>query len=375
MGANTSSTSSLANSILNESVTNILQRNETNSTFSVQAGQSVNFVIKNSTVTCTDSPTTPLIQQTMTGEITIATSVTQQATSDIKTLFNNVADANSSQFQKLISETLGGIGTTTEQNTLISNAAKNVINTSVTQENLTSIVQNFSFTQSGNVEISDTTYSGPCSFNQNLALHLQASSIIGNIMQAIATNETVNELVAVSSQTQEVQLKGLSDIISSIGNAVSSILTSLSAPFIIAVIAGAILLLAGVPITIGSLSGGVEKDKDGKEVHTSGWAAGILTFLILILIVGGIIAILAWKQEGYPVDVVDHQCQKQYDIVKPIKDQYNTATTEDSKNKILLDNKDALSEYDACMKKTSVETFKRTITIPDMNNQNIILTS
>lgn len=389
MGANTSQLTKIANSILNESVTNILQRNEANSTFSIQAGQSANLVIKNSTVNCTDNPSTPLIQQTMTGEITIATSITQQSTSDIKTLFDNASDSNSEQFQKVLSETLGGIGTTTEQNTDISNAIKNVIKTNVTQENLTSIVQNFSFNQAGNVEIINTQYTGPCSFNQNLALHLQASSIIGNVVSAIANNQTVNEVVSKVTQKQEVELKGLADIVRSVGDAVSSVFASLTAPMIIAIIAGAILLFMGFPIGVGSLSGGTTKDKDGKEVHKSGWKAGLLTFLFLLLLTAGIIGILYWKKKwpfsetlAYPPDVVAQKCESEYDAVKPVKAKYNEASTQTEVDKILMENKGALEAYDLCMKKANekgnekvkvAETFKRTITIPDTKQEFVVI--
>jgi hypothetical protein len=353
MGPRVSSLTKISNDVLNKSMTDILQRNATNVSTNLQSGQSAKFTVLNSVVECVPSDTS-LINQSIQTNISMVDQITQETSSEIKNLLKNAADSTSTQFQKITQELGGGLGLNAKQEQDISTKIQNIIETSVTQENLTSSAKSVSITQSGDVLISGTTYKGPCSITQDLALSMQASAIIGNVMKAVSENQAVTEIVTTATQKQEVELKGLSDIVKSIGDAVSNILLASMAPLIVA---GIVLVLV-FPMLGGLLGGKAPKvGPDGKVVDkgSSGLKVAGITFLVSLLLFIIVVVILyltkTWpfKETHYPPNVEEKKCTEEYDRAIKVKKEYNSATDEEAKKQVLITHKDTLTQYNDCM--------------------------
>lgn len=355
---NVESVTNITNNVLNKSVTNILQRNSVNVSTNIRTGQSVTYRIIESTVNCTDVG--GLITQKITANINLVDQVTLETTNELTTLFKQAADSQSSQFQKVTQELGGGIGLSEAQKQTITTNIQNIIETTVTQENLTNIVRSVALDQDGNVLIQKSVYTGPCAVAQDLVLSLQASAIIGALVANITKNEAISDIVTKAKQEQIAELKGLSDVIKSVGDAVSKVITAAMSPLLIAAVVVGVLVL--VPMMGGFIGSKPEvKAKDGtviQEGRSTLKVAGIVFIVTLILSVIIVVVVLRvqysrkkWPFEEikYPDDVMAKNCTAQYDKMAPIKKQIDAQTSDEERNKILLQNKDTINEYGKCM--------------------------
>ena len=335
--------------MLNKSLTNILQRNEINVSTDIRSGQTARYEIINSTVQCTDSGG-GLINQQIASNIQIVDKVTAESAAEIKNLLKQAANTNSEQFQKIVQELGGGLGMVTTQQQDLSTTATNIIETAITQESLTNMARSVSLTQDGNVRISGSTYEGPCALSQDLVLSLQASSIINSVMATIANNETITDIVTKSTQRQEVEMKGLADVVRSIGDAVSKVISSTMLPLIVA---GALVVLLTL---IGGAFGGKPETRntEGKVLSkgSSGFKVAVIVLLVMVLVVGAVFGVLfalgKWPIR-YPSDVVAKKCTSQYDKMVPVTKEMEKATTDEQRNQVVVNNQDTIREYQKCM--------------------------
>jgi hypothetical protein len=341
MGTKVSSLLDVSNSVLNKSVTNVLQQNTNNITYNIKAGQTASFIVDTSDVKCTDSGV--LIGQQLTGNVTIAANITQETTNQLQNLFTNTLANDVSQTQKVLQQLFGGIGANIEQSAKIQNAIKSEIQNTITQNNVNNIVNNIANDQSGNVLIKNSTYIGPCSVKQNMALQIQASNIIGNLMKSIASNEAVTSVTNELQQKQDVELEGLAGVIKSIGDAVSGILLSAIAPLIII----AVVIVVLFPSIIGGA--------------TKSWKTFFIVFFILLIIAVIVFCALYFtktppfkEQKKYPDDVVKKECQDEYDAAQEVKVKYDKAKDESEKKSILVESRQTVDGYNTCMGKKSV---------------------
>lgn len=354
MGNTTSNSNILrvANDIFNSSVTSILQRNQNNIITNIDANQSVRITYTDSIVNCTDNKN--LIDQEITGTINIASNITQETTNEIKNLVQTTLSNTTSQSQEAINELLGGLGTNTEQSTELRNAIINSVNNSVTQETLNTVVNAIQFNQDGNIEMTRTSYTGPCGVRQNLVLEVQAANVIGNIVSSVVQDEKVTEVANKIDQEQKIENTGLSGIIESVGDAVSKMIDSvgkiLTSP--VSIILYVIAAIAFILIVIPMVNGLSRTSTDGQKNTRTGMVV-LLVFAILLLVAS--ISIFVWyylktKNNKYPDLVIQNKCEKEYDEVKPVYDQWKKETNEDKRREILLNNKPVLDAYSKCMK-------------------------
>ncbi len=352
MGNNTSNTIDVANNVFSSQVANILQRNTNNIVTNVTADQKASFVVKNSDVNCTDS--IPLISQSMTGSVVIASNISQSTTADIKTLIQSTLSSSSEQSQKAVNELFGGIGINTQQSTNLQNAVQTVIENNVTQDTLNNAVNQVSFNQDGNIVIESSTYTGPCATDQNMVLNIQAQNVIGSIVSTVMENTQVTDIINEVKQAQDVENKGLSDVIKSVGESIAKVIDAagkiITSPGIIAlgIIAVVLFFLSvGVP----AVSGFTYTDENNQK-RTKSWVIVLMVFFIVTLtacIVTIIVLYNQGKNRKYPDDVVTKKCETQYDEVKPVYEKWAKESNEDAKNKILQQNKTKIDAYSTCM--------------------------
>lgn len=330
----------IANNILNESVTNILNKSATTVNTTATNIQGASFKVgKDGDVTCTDTGGGGLINQKLVGTFKFVTEVTDSSAQELKNEFQSSMNSSSEQFQKIMTELGGILGTSidTDSQTLISNEIQNVIETNVTNEKLTEIMNTLKITQSGDVEFNGK-YTGPCAINQDLLVEMQAGTIVSNLAETVASNAVVNDIVTKTVQKQEVELKGLSNIIESIGDAISQVAMASILPLLI--IGGIVLLLSM-----------------GLVIPSSTRIVGLMLFFLLI-IAGGVLTFLFFSEmapfepeEVPPEEVIENDCEVEYEEANAIKKKYEKETDKEKKKQILLkpENKKKLEAFNVCM--------------------------
>lgn len=372
-GSKSKQTTKIINDTLNQVVTNVLTSTSNVVTNNVSAGQSVGFIIKNSTVTC-DPPTASLVSQRMTSDFKMVTQIGEETTSAIKNVLNSAADTTSDTFQKVLSSA-GSLSYADSKNkTELSNIVKNIIETNVTTETLNQIINNFSYNQDANITIEDSTFTGPCEVSQDMVVQLQTSAILNKVASLIEDNTQVADIVTKAETTQDITQNGVPEVIDAMGSAVAGALTAAYIPLIIcAVLTVCIVSLLGGGVlananasqpgadTGGDGSGsssGSENAKNllGTAVAMSPWGrlAKILSGLACCLLLVGI-GVLIWaavatsKASTRPETVEDNNCQDEYDAFKPLFDEWQSETDPDKKAVLYNTMKPQQDAFSKCM--------------------------
>lgn len=403
MGAeqSTESATKIVNQIMNESVTNVLQKNKNNITTDIKAGQTARFLVEGSDIECTNG--VALINQEMKGSMTIASNISQETTTELKTLLENAASSNSDQMNKMMTEFLGGMSKMdAKTKSDIENKIKSVITTNITVDNVNEILNRISAQQNGDVVIKNSKFRGVCTINQNMALSIQANNILGNIVKTVMDNKAVSGIINEVKQKNEIEAKGLADVVDKLGQAVANVTKAVggvvqaaSMPLTVGIVAVVVLVLGTGGVGFLKFAGGGatgKVDSAGNPIFapakTGLKIVGIILLVLVLcaLIYTGLAFAFKWapfyeKQDPpkYPEGIIGNsECEKIYDNTKPILIEYQKKVEDekeanklsdtdenkakkqaatDAKNKFLLDNKDKIKEYEKCIPKK--ETFTR----------------
>lgn len=244
-GVDSKQVTDVAQSVMSEKISNILQENETNSTITISADQDCNVSFgAGSIVQCTDPPGTPVCDQTTDMEVTIINEITQKTTNNIKTLLEQESNVDSEMTQEILAE-LGGPKVDTEQMNNIMSNVKTSIEDNITQMNLQNMASNISLNQNGQLSIGrGVIYTGPCTIKQDISATIISQSISGSIMSNTAVSDAIQKATTETSSTQDVTSAGPS--LFDIGGGLIALLVllfimkSFLKPFIILVILGGI---------------------------------------------------------------------------------------------------------------------------------------
>jgi hypothetical protein len=240
--------SNTTNQMLNKNITNILNKTANTTSNNFVAGQSVKLVAKNgSTFRCEGNFTMKNLSGPI--DVKLVNSISNETSTELKALLKNAAANVVKQNEKTFTEMGGLIGTmmSSEQETNLTNIIENVIENNVTNETFNDAVNGFSFGQTNEIVLDDgsTFISGSdCELNNEMmGISFQAENIIGNVVKTVAESESFNEAINEAKQTQELEAKGLSDLVDSLGDALSGIIGAATGPFIAFVIGGIICFI------------------------------------------------------------------------------------------------------------------------------------
>lgn len=353
------------NKTYNASMTNVLQRNANNIRINASADQVLNFTAgPNSDIECTGGTG---FSQTSNVSLNIPTTITTDTTNDIKSLLKTGLTNDTQQVQDLLSQLGGGLGmdVDTENINKTKNIVDNIIDTTITQENLNDILKTVNVSQTGRFEFNGK-WKGPCTWSQNIALEMISADIISNVVKSMADNQALADIVNKTSQEQKKRVEGLAGLVESVGKAIATTSLALMGPgIIIGIVVIVIVLFGGTGV--GGLAGG------GK--------AALIIFFVLILLVG-ITALVLFLTKTWPFDTKEippdnvakngceeewskaQEIQKEYDDKgKEFDEQIDTLTGDaktakiDEKNQVLaqflLDNETDLKAYQTCMGETT----------------------
>ena len=391
--------SETTNNMLNKNITNILNKTTNKTSNSFNAGQSVRLIATNgSTVRCGGD----LNLKNLSGPITVSlvNSISNKTATELKTLLKNNAQNVVEQNEKAMAEMGGLIGTnmTSEQKTKVATTISNIIETNVTNETLNEAVNAFSFTQDGEIALSDGStldVSGDCNVtNESAGIEFQAENIIGNVIKTVAESDAFTEVINETKQSQELEVKGLSDLVGSLGDAISGMISASTGPIIAFFVVGGLVAIAGLYLMFSS--GGnpeslrailnnpsktsTEKAAASQKLGEMGMLAkmgaakyfiiGFVVLLALTLLGLGIWQLIKFSKSKDPDEKRRKfkeefsECETEIDPVLPILDEVeklskklDEAVLSSEKeaiqgaiNDILIENEDILTAYNDCMK-------------------------
>ena len=308
-----------------------------------------------------------------------------------KALLQNQVDSIIKQQEKTITEMGGMIGNmmSSEQKNMISNSIKNIIETNVTTSTLNDMLNSFSFDQEVGI-IADggsVFVEGDCNVTNSIqGIEFQSQSIIGNVVRTVISNESFNKAVNDLQQSQESEIKGLSDIVDSVGEALTSVISASTGPMIAFFVVGGIVAIVGIVVFFAS--GGKASDlkalmKDPSASPAQKAAAkskytklglldkyknviiGFIVLLFMIFLGLGLWQLLEYNQaKNNPEEVNKYpDCQDEYDAIIPIykrveelDEQISNAVSDSerndlkaTRNDILIENEDKLKAYNDCL--------------------------
>lgn len=343
--------------------TNVINKNQTKASTSGKAIQEMKVKIVADSILCNLD-----INQTQEQRVKTIVQFTNESTNELKTQLNTAMQAAFEQVQGLESELGGGWGSFVNQDmqNKVHTEIEKVVESNITTENINQVIQRFDAEQGMDVIIQVGkwgTPGEPCSITQAQYQDIVAEQIIGNTVKTLLDSSVANELKTEIEQTQDIEQKGLAQLVTSIGDAVSSVISAATGPFIALIGAALLFLLLGG----GAISGSTSEptvvpnpmNPSQPMLQPASRSTGkvmIGVLFILLAITGVVLAIVYWPSEEErqeaPEEVQEMGCDAEWKAAKEVQDELgvieNDAPTAEQ-GELLLENKDILCEYSDCM--------------------------
>lgn len=241
MGSNQSSSITDVTNVLSQNMTNLIIKQSQNLSETQILTNSINVVfgprsyIQNCGL---------ISNQTLKGGQIVSAVAQYQSTSDIVNLMKNSIDATLAQSQKAVSDFLSTTFGNQESNANIQSTLNEIIETNVTNDNTSNIIQTASDLSSGNFTFEGTFICAPgqtINISQTEIANQFINSVMGLMSSALMTNTQIANAVNKLDQTQASKNTG-------IGDAISKVLSSLGLFILlpIAIIVLIFLLMGGL---------------------------------------------------------------------------------------------------------------------------------
>lgn len=245
MGASSSKSKNVIESdVLNKNITAILNKNSTIVSTSSWQNQYIELhVTKTGELNCNNIELSQKMSSSMKLINTITNSVKNDIVNEIKNALAHQIDSNNSA-----SSGWGGIGMS-DANSInrVKTTLKNIVETSMTAENLNQIVNRFDFKQNNTVTI-DGKVGGPDCENFKMSQDMQINLVTNNIIS------TLNENIAKSTEANEISDVVKSKTSASVEGVFEAISKLLSNPVVIIIII--VCIIAAVAYFMFGRSGG-----------------------------------------------------------------------------------------------------------------------
>lgn len=366
-----SSKSKQVNSVLNREAVNvttdIINRNQTRASASGVALQEQNITIRADEILCNLS-----VGQEQTQKVTTVTQFTNETTNELKAVLETTMNASLEQLQELNSELGGGWGSFVNQDmrNKVQSEIDKQINTSVTTENINEVITNFQAEQGQTVVIEVGTLGTPgepCTISQNQYQEIIAEQVVGNVVKNVMDSSTVSEITTEIQQKQEVKQKGLAQLVTSIGDAVSSVISAATLPFLIGVAGVILFILLGGGLMTGGGGGGDEREPMigpqgqfmGMRPSSRGSGTGrVVVGIVLVIVALTALALIIvyWPSEEERIDppeeVSEKECVDQWKAAQQVKKDVGKVPSSGPTEKqveVLLESEGVLCDYASCM--------------------------
>lgn len=241
--------------VLNQTITNQVTTNRTTVASAQTNIQKLSIVIGGSVVGC-NIKTGQRIEANNTSTVESSVSSVVDMKQEISTQLEQSATAN----MEMLSE-LGDIssitGKNTEQDVLqeIKSAVKNIVETNITEENITDLMAEQVNIQSTELIIGGSFDCrggrGTIDASQDVVAGLTATAVTDMLTEKILENKFINQIAQAGETSQSQKATGFASIIDSVGGAISGILQSSTGIFWIL---GCVLCVALIGITVFMMS-------------------------------------------------------------------------------------------------------------------------
>lgn len=240
MGGSSSSkmVTDLDTSIVQQNVTNILNKQKSRVSNTIQNVQDIKIVIEGEV--CGNI----ILTQKMVAEMDFVDQVNSQTALSIKSqMQNDITNTTGQTFQK-ISEMLGNImgRTNTDITAKIATRVEQIVEKNITMDKLNEILKDIVNTQTATITIKKDVgckegSSSDIIVDQDMLVKIASKSIIDDVVNLATDDQVINSVVNSANQTAIIQEKGLNDIMSTW----AGIFTGPAA--IVLIVAGAIVFI------------------------------------------------------------------------------------------------------------------------------------
>lgn len=241
--------------VLNQSITNTVTTNRTSVASSQTNIQKLSIVIAGNVVGC-DIKTGQKIQANNTSTVESAVSSTVNMKQEISSQLEQSATAN----MEMLSE-LGDItaltGKRTQQDVLqeIKSVVKNIVETNITEENITELMAEQVNIQSTELIIGGSYDCrggrGTIDASQDVVAGLTATAVTDMLTEKIMENKFINKIANKGDTSQSQKATGFASLVDSIGKGISGIISSSTGIFWII---GCVLCVALIGIVVFMMS-------------------------------------------------------------------------------------------------------------------------
>jgi len=197
-------------SAINQSIYNQITKNKSESLASQAQIQTMRVVMKN-VRGCTTN-----FNQTINASASSSSRLENQQTTEIKNaITNEMQAAVGAQIEKATEAGNFQFGDKQNVNQEVSLEIKNIIENTITTENINSAIAEQVSIQQGDLIIDgyDCRESGEINFTQDVTAQVAASVVTKNLTDAIASSEILNQLSAAADAAQKSENKGIADIV------------------------------------------------------------------------------------------------------------------------------------------------------------------
>jgi len=197
-------------SAINQSIYNQITKNKSESLASQAQIQTMRVVMKN-VRGCTAN-----FNQTINASASSSSRLENQQTTEIKNaITNEMQAAVGAQIEKATEAGNFQFGDKQNVNQEVSLEIKNIIENTITTENINSAIAEQVSIQQGDLIIDgyDCRESGEINFTQDVTAQVAASVVTKNLTDAIASSEILNQLSAAADAAQKSENKGIADIV------------------------------------------------------------------------------------------------------------------------------------------------------------------
>lgn len=197
-------------SAINQSIYNQITKNKSESLASQAQIQTMRVVMKN-VRGCTTN-----LSQTINASASSSSQLENQQTTEIKNaITNEMQAAVGAQIEKATEAGNMQFGDKQNVNQEVTLEIKNIIENTITTENINSAIAEQVSIQQGDLIIDgyDCRESGEINFTQDVTAQIAAAVVTKNLTDAIASSEVLNQLSAAADAAQKSENKGIADIV------------------------------------------------------------------------------------------------------------------------------------------------------------------
>lgn len=244
-GSSAQSSTNIQNDQMNQTLTSILTSNSSNvSTFTTTNQNLTVNMCATANFQCSDFS----ITQNLTGTFKVITDIDDQTTQNLQTAIKNAIDQNAASSADAKSGFFSTSSSQSVDNTTIVNRLHNIVDTTVSTQNVKAIILNYNFNQTATINLCGTIISkGACTISQTILVSMIADNILSSVNQAVTNDSFMADLQQSGTSSASATTTGpIQELADGINKALKTIGDSLNTETLIIAGVGIAVIIGGV---------------------------------------------------------------------------------------------------------------------------------